>query len=67
MMIQEYNHTLEDLTEQINQAITQIAKEKNASVILDRRAVASLTEDVEDVTDEVVKKVKLLRPKTMDE
>lgn len=66
-MIQEYNHTLEDLTEQINQAITQIAKEKNASVILDRRAVASLTEDVEDVTDEVVKKVKLLRPKTMDE
>jgi len=66
-MIQEYNHTLEDLTEQINQAITEIAKEKNASVILDRRAVASLTEDVEDVTDEVVKKVKLLRPKTMDE
>ena len=66
-MIQEYNRTLENLTNQINQAVTQIAKEKNASVILDLRAVASLTDDVEDVTNEVIKKVKLLRPKAMDE
>ena len=66
-MIQEYNHTLEDLTEQINQAITKIAKEKGASVIFDRRAVAALTDNVEDVTKEVVENVQLLRPKTMDE
>jgi Skp family chaperone for outer membrane proteins len=66
-MIQEYNRTLEDLTEQINQAVTQIAKEKHALVILDLRAVASLTENVEDVTNEVIKKVKLMRPKAMDE
>ena len=66
-MLQEYNRSLEDLTNQVNQAISQIAKEKDASVILDVRAVASLTENVEDVTDEVIKKVKIIRPKTMDE
>lgn len=66
-MLQEYNRSLEDLTNQVNQAISQIAKEKDASVILDVRAVASLTENVEDVTDEVIKKVKIVRPKTMDE
>lgn len=66
-MIQEYQHSLEDLTEQVNQAIGEIAKEKKASVILDVRAVASLTENVEDVTEEVIKRVKVQRPRTMDE
>lgn len=66
-MVQEYNYMLENLTEQINQVIAEIAKEKKAMVILDIRAVASITEDVEDVTNEVIKRVKLLRPKIMDE
>lgn len=66
-MIQGYNRSLEDLTEQVNQAISEIAKEKKASVILDVRAVASLTENVEDVTEEVIKRVKLQRPQAMDE
>lgn len=66
-MIQEYNNLLENLTEQVNQAVSQIAKEKDASVILDVRAVASLTENVEDVTDLVIKKVKLQSPKAIDE
>lgn len=66
-MMQEYNRTLEDLTAQINQTVSEVAKEKNASVIFDIRAIASLTENVEDVTEEVIKKVKLMRPKTLDE
>lgn len=66
-MMQEYNRTLEDLTAQINQTVSEVAKEKNASVIFDIRAIASLTENVEDVTEEVIKKVKLMRPKILDE
>ncbi len=66
-MVQEYHHTLENLTEQINQAVTEIAKEKKALVILDLRAVASLTDNVEDVTDEVIKRVKITRPQAMNE
>ena len=66
-MMQEYNRSLEDLTEQVNLAVTEIAKEKGASVIFDIRAVASLTDNVEDVTGEVIKRIKLSRPKVLDE
>lgn len=66
-MIQEYNRALEDLTEQINRTVAEIAREKNASVIFDIRAVASLTENVENVTKEVIDRVKLTRPKVLDE
>ncbi len=58
-MLQEYNRMLEDITAQVNQAVSQVAKEKDAAVILDIRAVAALTENVEDVTSEVIKKVKI--------
>lgn len=66
-MLQEYNRTLDNLTEEINQVISDIAKEKGATVIFDRRIISSQTENVEDVTDEVIKRVNLTRPKILDE
>ena len=66
-MLQEYNGTIEKLTAEINRTITEIAKEKNALVVLDKRIVASQTENVEDITDEAIKRVKFPRPKFLDE
>lgn len=66
-MIREYNKTLENLTAEINKMVSQIADEKGASVVLDKRIVASQTQNVEDITDEVIKRVKLPRPQILDE
>ena len=66
-MLQEYNRTLENLTAEINQIISEIATEKGASVIFDKRIISSETENVEDVTPELIKRVKLTRPKILDE
>ena len=66
-MLQEYNRTLENLTEEINKTISEIAAEKGASIIFDKRIISSETENVEDVTQELIKRVNLTRPKILDE
>ena len=66
-MLQEYNRTLENLTDEVNRVIGEIAKEKGAAVIFDRSIISSQTENVEDVTPEVIKRVNLVRPKVLDE
>ena len=66
-MLQEYNRTLENLTEEINKTISEIATEKGASIIFDKRIISSETENVEDVTQELIKRVNLTRPKILDE
>ena len=66
-MLQEYNRTLENLTEEINKTITEIAAEKGASIIFDKRIISAQTENVEDVTPELIKRVNLTRPKILDE
>ena len=66
-MLQEYNRTIENLTEDINRTVTEIATEKGASAVFDMRAVATRSDNVEDVTGEVIKRVKLVRPKILDE
>lgn len=66
-MIQEYNRTLDNLTQEVNQVISDIANEKGASVIFDKRFISAQTENVEDVTAEVIKRVKLGRPRILDE
>ena len=66
-MLQEYNRTLENLTEEINKTISEIAAEKGASIIFDKRIISSQTENVEDVTPELIKRVNLTRPKILDE
>lgn len=66
-MIAEYNRTLEDITEQVNKTVSKIAEEKGASAVFDKRIVASQNKYVEDITAEVIKRVKLTRPKILDE
>lgn len=66
-MIAEYNQTLEDITEQVNKTVSKIAEEKGASAVFDKRIVASQNKYVEDITAEVIKRVKLTRPKILDE
>lgn len=66
-MIKEYNKTLENLTEEINKTVSRIAEEKGASVVLDKRVVASQNKNVEDITAEVIKRVNLPRPQILDE
>jgi hypothetical protein len=66
-MLQEYTNTLESLTEEINQTVANVGIEKNASVVFDKRVIATQTEEVEDITDEVVKRAKVKRPKILDE
>ena len=66
-MVREYGRTIENITMEINKTITQIAIEKNALVVLDKRVVASQTENVEDLTDEVVKRINFQRPRVLDE
>lgn len=66
-MLQEYSRTLESLTSEINSAITAIAKEKGAVIIFDKRIISSQSENVVDVTDEVINRVRLSRPKILDE
>lgn len=66
-MLQEYTNTLESLTEEINQTVANVGIEKNVSVVFDKRVIATQTEEVEDITDEVVKRAKVKRPKILDE
>lgn len=66
-MITEYNRTLENITEQVNKTVSEIADEKGASAVFDKRIVASQSKYVEDITEEVIKRVKLTRPKILDE
>jgi len=66
-MIAEYNKTLEDITEQVNKTVSEIAEEKGASAVFDKRIVASQSKYVEDVTPEVIKRVQPVRPKILDE
>ena len=55
------------MTEQVNKTVSEIAKEKGASAVFDKRIVASQSKYVEDITEEVIKRVKLTRPKILDE
>lgn len=66
-MLQEYNRTIANLTEDINRTVAEIADEKDTAIIFDKRVTASLTKYVEDVTDEVIKRIKLKRPRILDE
>lgn len=66
-MIQDYNQVLENLTAEINRIITEIAEEKDTSIIFDKRVTASLTKYVEDVTPEVIKRLEEKRDKIFNE
>lgn len=65
-MLQEYNNTIGNLTEEINRTVTEIAKEKGAVAVFNKQAIASQSSDIEEITPEVIKRIKLERPKILD-
>lgn len=66
-MIQEYSRTLQNLTDEINEKMTELANEKGAAIILDTNLVAAQTPLVIDVTDEIIKRINFTRPRILDE
>lgn len=54
----EYQKSIEDLTANINQALAEVAEEKDVSVVFLKSAIAVTTPHVVDITDEVAKKLK---------
>ncbi len=66
-MVNEYSRTLQNITDEINDKVTELAQEKGASVVLDRRSVAARTPAVVDLTSEIINRVQLIRPRVLDE
>ena len=57
-LVEEYHKMLEDLTAKVNKGLEEIAKEKDASTIFTKNAVAVSTPYVIDVTPILVEKLK---------
>ncbi len=66
-MIQEYSRTLQNITAEINEKVTELAQEKSAPVVFDRRFITARTPLVIDLTDEIIGRIKLMRPRILDE
>ena len=66
-MLEQYNRAIQEITDEINAKISEIAQERNALVVFDRRAVTAKTPHVIDVTEEIVKRAQVSRPKFLDE
>ncbi|MBQ9271605.1 MAG: hypothetical protein IJ218_05015 [Alphaproteobacteria bacterium] len=66
-MIQEYSRTLQNITAEINEKVTELAQEKGAPVVFDRRFITARTPLVIDLTDEIIGRIKLMRPRILDE
>ena len=56
-ILENYQKTLGDITDRINTALNEIAKEKNVSAVFVHSAIAVRTPYVEDITDEVVARI----------
>lgn len=57
-LVSKYEATLKELTDKINLALGEIAAEKNASAIFVKSIIAANTSNVEDVTMEVIARIK---------
>lgn len=66
-MLEQYNRAIQEITDEINTKITEIAQERNALVVFDKRAVTAKTPHVIDVTEEIIKRAQVNRPKFLDE
>ena len=58
---------LRNITNEINDKVTELAQENGATIIFDKRLVTASTSFVVDLTPEIVSRVKLLRPRILDE
>lgn len=66
-MVNEYSRTLQNITDEINDKVTELAQENGASVVFDRRTIAASTPMVIDLTSEIISRVQLIRPRVLDE
>lgn len=66
-MVNEYSRTLQNITDEINDKVTELAQENGASVVFDRRTIAASTPMVVDLTSEIISRVQLVRPRVLDE
>lgn len=66
-MIQEYSRAIQNITEQINVKVTELAEEKNAAVVFDKQFITASTPKVVDLTEEIVKRIQIARPRVLDE
>ena len=56
-MINDYNDTLQKITEQINQNLVNVAQEFNAPTIFNKQAISAFTPNVIDVTPIIVQRI----------
>lgn len=57
-LISNYENTIKDITDKVNTALNEISKEKGVTVVFVQSAVAVNSSYVEDLTEDVIKKVK---------
>lgn len=57
-LMNNYQKTLEELTKKINDAVVEIAKEKQVSAVFLKTAIAATSPYVVDISDEVAKRIK---------
>ncbi len=57
-LVENYQKTVEEVTQKINTALEQIVKEKEIPAVFVKKAIAIPTPYVIDITDEVVEKIK---------
>ena len=65
-MIKEYTKTLQNITDKINQALADVAREKGGVAIFDKRVVVTNTPAISDITPEVIRRVQIIRPTILD-
>jgi len=57
-LIDNYQKQIEELTNKINESLKVIAAEKNAPTIFNKSSIAVMTNDVIDVSDDLIDKIK---------
>lgn len=57
-LMNNYQKTLEDITQKINDAVVEVAKEKKVSAVFLKTAVAATSPYMVDITEEVASRVK---------
>lgn len=62
-LVAKHEKQMAQITNQINEALNEVAKQKKASVIFNLKAISVSTKHVIDVSDEVIEKIKELSAK----
>lgn len=57
-LVNHYDNKLDELASKINQALVELCKEKNIPTVYPNNTVAITTDDVIDLTDEILEKIK---------